>query len=212
MVYPRTVTNGAFFGVPLSYRNWAAILDTNIALYRSGRYGVLERKLGIVPFRAANHARDRLSGNVSLPGDGIAAIDRRRVRCGSNRQLNETARGDRDNVRAGHAEEFCRSRAYKRGTLHFRFAISSTAAVRRRSKMSMRRSTLLVRFSRKSMAGWRAVGRSPSSDRRNMRSCAASPRSWGRSFGRPIAGSRCRACARCRLAAMRSASCWSGAR
>ena len=40
MVYPRTVTNGAFFGVPLSYRNWAAILDTNIALYRSGRYGV----------------------------------------------------------------------------------------------------------------------------------------------------------------------------
>jgi acyl-CoA synthetase (AMP-forming)/AMP-acid ligase II len=39
MVYPRTVTYGALFGVPLSYANWAAIIDTNIALYRSGRYG-----------------------------------------------------------------------------------------------------------------------------------------------------------------------------
>jgi acyl-CoA synthetase (AMP-forming)/AMP-acid ligase II len=39
MVYPRTVTDGRLFGVPLSYANWAAIIETNIALYRSGRYG-----------------------------------------------------------------------------------------------------------------------------------------------------------------------------
>lgn len=39
MIYPRTVTNGQLFGVSLSYRNWASIIDTNVALYRSGRYG-----------------------------------------------------------------------------------------------------------------------------------------------------------------------------
>jgi acyl-CoA synthetase (AMP-forming)/AMP-acid ligase II len=39
MIYPRTVTNGALFGVSLSYSNWAAVIDTNVALYRSGRYG-----------------------------------------------------------------------------------------------------------------------------------------------------------------------------
>lgn len=39
MIYPRGVTGGEFNGIPLSYRNWAAIMDTNIALYRSGRYG-----------------------------------------------------------------------------------------------------------------------------------------------------------------------------
>jgi len=39
MVYPRTVTNGKLFGIPLSYRNWHAIVDTNVSLYRSGRYG-----------------------------------------------------------------------------------------------------------------------------------------------------------------------------
>jgi acyl-CoA synthetase (AMP-forming)/AMP-acid ligase II len=39
MIYPRGVTGGELHGVPLSYRNWAAIMDTNVALYRSGRYG-----------------------------------------------------------------------------------------------------------------------------------------------------------------------------
>ncbi len=39
MVYPRGVTAGELHGIPLSYRNWAAIMDNNIALYRSGRYG-----------------------------------------------------------------------------------------------------------------------------------------------------------------------------
>lgn len=39
MIYPRGVTGGELHGIPLSYRNWAAIMDTNIALYRSSRYG-----------------------------------------------------------------------------------------------------------------------------------------------------------------------------
>jgi len=39
MIYPRGVTRGELNGIPLSYRNWAAIMDTNVALYRSGRYG-----------------------------------------------------------------------------------------------------------------------------------------------------------------------------
>jgi acyl-CoA synthetase (AMP-forming)/AMP-acid ligase II len=39
MIYPRGVTGGELHGIPLSYRNWAAIMDTNVALYRSGRYG-----------------------------------------------------------------------------------------------------------------------------------------------------------------------------
>jgi len=39
MIYPRGVTGGELHGIPLSYHNWAAIMDTNIALYRSGRYG-----------------------------------------------------------------------------------------------------------------------------------------------------------------------------
>jgi acyl-CoA synthetase (AMP-forming)/AMP-acid ligase II len=39
MVYPRSVSGGELHGIPLSYGNWAAIMNTNIALYRSGRYG-----------------------------------------------------------------------------------------------------------------------------------------------------------------------------
>lgn len=39
MIYPRTVTDGRLFGIPLSYANWASIIDINVALYRSGRYG-----------------------------------------------------------------------------------------------------------------------------------------------------------------------------
>jgi acyl-CoA synthetase (AMP-forming)/AMP-acid ligase II len=39
MVYPRSVTGGRLFGVPMSYRNWHATMHTNVALYRSGRYG-----------------------------------------------------------------------------------------------------------------------------------------------------------------------------
>ncbi|MEP7300428.1 MAG: fatty acid--CoA ligase family protein [Caldimonas sp.] len=39
MVYPRSVTNGKLFGIPMSYRNWYATVDTSIDLYRSGRYG-----------------------------------------------------------------------------------------------------------------------------------------------------------------------------
>jgi len=39
MIYPRSVTGGQLFGITMSYRNWMATIDTNIALYRSGRYG-----------------------------------------------------------------------------------------------------------------------------------------------------------------------------
>lgn len=39
MIYPRSVTGGQLFSIPMSYRNWMATMDTNIALYRSGRYG-----------------------------------------------------------------------------------------------------------------------------------------------------------------------------
>jgi acyl-CoA synthetase (AMP-forming)/AMP-acid ligase II len=39
MIYPRSVSGGRLFGITLSYGNWAATMDTNIALYRSGRYG-----------------------------------------------------------------------------------------------------------------------------------------------------------------------------
>lgn len=39
LIYPRAVIDGDLFGIPLSYRNWYAVIDTNTALYRSGRYG-----------------------------------------------------------------------------------------------------------------------------------------------------------------------------
>jgi acyl-CoA synthetase (AMP-forming)/AMP-acid ligase II len=39
MIYPRGIIGSELHGVPLSYANWAAIMDTNVALYRSGRYG-----------------------------------------------------------------------------------------------------------------------------------------------------------------------------
>lgn len=39
MIYPRSVIGGQLFGIPISHRNWMATMDTNIALYRSGRYG-----------------------------------------------------------------------------------------------------------------------------------------------------------------------------
>jgi acyl-CoA synthetase (AMP-forming)/AMP-acid ligase II len=42
MIYPRAVVGGKLFGIPLSYRNWRAIIATNIELFRSGRYGVWE--------------------------------------------------------------------------------------------------------------------------------------------------------------------------
>ena len=39
VLYPRAVVGGRLFGIPLSYRNWNAIVETNVALYRSKRYG-----------------------------------------------------------------------------------------------------------------------------------------------------------------------------
>lgn len=39
MIYPRSVVNGRLFGIPLSYRNWYAIMDVSKRLFRSGRYG-----------------------------------------------------------------------------------------------------------------------------------------------------------------------------
>ena len=39
LVYPRAVEHGQLFGIPVSYANWRATMRTNIALYRSGRYG-----------------------------------------------------------------------------------------------------------------------------------------------------------------------------
>ena len=39
MIYPRSVTGGRLFGISMSYRSWYATISTNVALYRSGRYG-----------------------------------------------------------------------------------------------------------------------------------------------------------------------------
>ncbi len=44
MIYPRSVTAGRLFGVALSYRNWHATMRTNMALYRSGRYGAWDER------------------------------------------------------------------------------------------------------------------------------------------------------------------------
>ncbi|HEX4437251.1 MAG TPA: fatty acid--CoA ligase family protein [Solirubrobacteraceae bacterium] len=38
-LYPRAVHAGELFGIPISYGNWAATIDLNSELYRSGRYG-----------------------------------------------------------------------------------------------------------------------------------------------------------------------------
>lgn len=42
VLYPRAVKNGELSAIPISYANWAAIIETNVALYRSGRYGAWE--------------------------------------------------------------------------------------------------------------------------------------------------------------------------
>ncbi|HEV2551187.1 MAG TPA: fatty acid--CoA ligase family protein [Stellaceae bacterium] len=39
LLYPRAVEHGRLFGIPVSYANWRATMRTNVALYRSGRYG-----------------------------------------------------------------------------------------------------------------------------------------------------------------------------
>jgi acyl-CoA synthetase (AMP-forming)/AMP-acid ligase II len=39
IVYPRAVQDDRLFAVSISYGNWDAIMQTNIDLYRSGRYG-----------------------------------------------------------------------------------------------------------------------------------------------------------------------------
>jgi acyl-CoA synthetase (AMP-forming)/AMP-acid ligase II len=39
VVYPRAIERDKLFAVSFSYGNWTAIMDTNIGLYRSGRYG-----------------------------------------------------------------------------------------------------------------------------------------------------------------------------
>ena len=38
-LYPRAVRGGELLAVPISYGNWAATIDLNCRLYRSGRYG-----------------------------------------------------------------------------------------------------------------------------------------------------------------------------
>jgi acyl-CoA synthetase (AMP-forming)/AMP-acid ligase II len=38
-LYPRAVRGGELLAVPISYRNWAATVELNCRLYRSGRYG-----------------------------------------------------------------------------------------------------------------------------------------------------------------------------
>lgn len=38
-LYPRAVNNGRLFAIPLSYGNWEATMETNISLFKSGRYG-----------------------------------------------------------------------------------------------------------------------------------------------------------------------------
>ncbi|MBN1204778.1 MAG: acyl--CoA ligase [Myxococcaceae bacterium] len=39
LLYPRSVVDGQLLGVPISYANWAAVMEINIRLYREGGYG-----------------------------------------------------------------------------------------------------------------------------------------------------------------------------
>jgi fatty-acyl-CoA synthase len=39
MLYPRMASRGELMAVPISYANWAAAMEVNMALYRSGAYG-----------------------------------------------------------------------------------------------------------------------------------------------------------------------------
>jgi acyl-CoA synthetase (AMP-forming)/AMP-acid ligase II len=39
LLYPRAVVEGQLLGVPISYANWAAVMELNIRLYREGGYG-----------------------------------------------------------------------------------------------------------------------------------------------------------------------------
>src|SRR6516164_6635749 len=39
LIYPRAVHGGRLFGITVSHANWRATMRTNIALFRSGRYG-----------------------------------------------------------------------------------------------------------------------------------------------------------------------------
>ncbi|MFL5343203.1 MAG: class I adenylate-forming enzyme family protein [Hyalangium sp.] len=39
VLYPRSVVEGQLLGVPISYANWAAIMELNLRLYREGSYG-----------------------------------------------------------------------------------------------------------------------------------------------------------------------------
>jgi fatty-acyl-CoA synthase len=39
VLYPRMVAQGELMAVPLSYANWAAAMDVNMTLYRTGAYG-----------------------------------------------------------------------------------------------------------------------------------------------------------------------------
>jgi acyl-CoA synthetase (AMP-forming)/AMP-acid ligase II len=39
LLYPRMAAQGELLAVPLSYANWAASIDVNVSLYRSGAYG-----------------------------------------------------------------------------------------------------------------------------------------------------------------------------
>jgi acyl-CoA synthetase (AMP-forming)/AMP-acid ligase II len=39
LLYPRMVAEGEFLSVPMSYANWAACMEINSSLYRSGAYG-----------------------------------------------------------------------------------------------------------------------------------------------------------------------------
>ena len=39
LLYPRAVTDGQLFAIPVSYANWRATMELNIALYQTGRYG-----------------------------------------------------------------------------------------------------------------------------------------------------------------------------
>ena len=40
LLYPRMAAHGELMGVPISYANWVATMDANVALYRSGAYGL----------------------------------------------------------------------------------------------------------------------------------------------------------------------------
>ena len=64
LLYPRSVVEGQLLAVPISYANWAATLELNVRLYRSGRVRAAHSGRRLLPDRPAAHAWHVPDGDV----------------------------------------------------------------------------------------------------------------------------------------------------